>query len=172
MFLINRTNVNILDIIILLCLVPAIIHGLSKGFVDQAISLVALVAGAWLSFKFSEPFGVWLKAYLDLSGTVLQVIAFVLILVFVVLILRLAGKLIEKFLEIVMLGWLDKLLGMVFSIVKATLFIGLLLILFDTLNETLQLVPARTIGESVLYPHVKSIADVVFPYLKELIFNK
>ena len=60
---------NIIDIIILCCLVPAVIRGISKGFVNQAYSLVALIAGVWLSFKFSGALGDWLvRGALSASG--------------------------------------------------------------------------------------------------------
>lgn len=163
---------NVLDIIILVCCVPAIIGGFSKGFVSQAISLVALVLGVWLSFKFSGVVGEWLGTYFDLPDTVMHVIAFAVILILVILVLSLLGKALEAILKVVMLGWLDKLLGVVFGVVKAFLFAGLLIILLDAVQGVLPVIPAETIDGSVFYHPVKDLADLVFPYLKELIFNK
>ena len=162
---------NIIDIIILVCCIPALVHGFSKGFVSQAISLIALVLGVWLSFKFSVPFGDWLKSFADLPGTVLHIIAFALILIIVMLVLMLIGKAIEKVLKVAMLGWLNKLLGIVFALLKAVLVIGLVIILFDAIYNLIPFVSSDTINESVLYGPVKSIANTVFPFLKELIFN-
>jgi hypothetical protein len=56
-FFTNRLQVNVIDIIILICCVPALVQGFRKGFISQAVSLVSLVLGAWLAFKFSEPVG-------------------------------------------------------------------------------------------------------------------
>lgn len=83
---------NIIDIIILLCCVPAIFHGLSKGFIAQMAALVALVLGAWMSFHFSNVVVEWLKPVMDVSPAVLQAIAFTIILVGVFFVLTLAGK--------------------------------------------------------------------------------
>ena len=163
---------NIIDIIILVCCVPALIHGFSKGFVSQAVSLVSLILGAWLSFKFSVPFGDWLKSFADLPGTVLHVIAFALILVIVMLLMGLIGKLLEKAIKVVMLGWLNKLLGVVFALFKAVLVIGLVIILFDAIYSLIPFVSSDTLNESILYQPIKNIANIVFPYLKGLIFNK
>ena len=150
---------------------PALIHGFSKGFVSQAVSLVSLVLGVWLSFKFSVPFGDWLKSFADLPGTVLHVIAFALILVIVMLLMGLIGKLLEKAVKVVMLGWLNKLLGVVFALFKAVLVIGLVIILFDAIYNLIPFVSSDTLSESILYQPIKDIANIVFPYLKELIFN-
>jgi membrane protein required for colicin V production len=164
--------VNIIDIIIVCCCVPAVIHGLSKGFVSQAFSLVALILGVWLSFKFSNAVGKWLVTYIDLPSTVIHVIAFALIMLVVMLITHLAGKAVEGVLKVVMLGWLNKLLGIVFALLKAVLIIGLVIILFEAINNTFPIVPSKTMEESIFYGPVKDLANLIFPYLKELIFKK
>ena len=163
---------NIIDIIILICCVPALYHGFTKGFISQAFSLVALVLGAWLSFRFSVPFGDWLKTFTDLPGTILHVIAFALILIIVMLVFSLIGKVFEKIMKVAMLGWLNKLLGVVFALLKAVLVIGLVILLFDAIYSVIPFVSSDTLNESVLYNPIKNIANIVFPYLKELIFNK
>ena len=76
---------NIIDIIIVICCIPPLVKGISRGFVSQAASLLALILGVWLSFKFSVPVGEWLKEYLELPGTVIHVVSFALILTAVVL---------------------------------------------------------------------------------------
>ncbi|MBR1927164.1 MAG: CvpA family protein [Bacteroidales bacterium] len=163
---------NIIDIIILCCVVPAAIRGISKGFVSQAFSLVALIAGAWLSFKFSGTVGDWLVSFVELPTSVLHVIAFALILLVVMLVVHIAGKAVEKVLKVVMLGWLNKLLGAVFAILKAGLVVGLIIILFDSINSAIPLARESTINGSILYHPTKDVADMIFPYLRELIFKK
>ena len=162
---------NIIDIIIVICCIPPLVKGISRGFVSQAASLLALILGVWLSFKFSVPVGEWLKEYLELPGTVIHVVSFALILTAVVLGLNLLAGMVEKFLEFVMLGWLNSLLGAVFALAKAVLALGLIFLLLTTLNSTLELIPGKYFDESVLYEPVKNIADIVFPYIKELILK-
>ena len=171
-FFTNRLQVNVVDIIILICCVPALVQGFRKGFISQAVSLVSLVLGAWLAFKFSEPVGEWLKSFADVNGVILQVLSFSLIFLVVYLILLLLGKLAQNLVKVVMLGWLDKLLGMTFALLKMLLALGLVIICIDAINSTLSLIPSETLDDSVLYHPIKSAADVVFPYLKELIFHK
>ena len=168
----RKAKVNIIDIIIICCCIPALVHGISKGFVSQAFSLVALILGVWLSFKFSGAMSDWLLSVTEISGTLVHVISFALILLIVMLAATLAGKIVEKILKVVMLGWLNKLLGVVFALLKAALIIGLIVILIDTVNSNIPLIPAKTIDESVLFHPVKDFADFVFPYLKELVFKK
>ena len=116
-------TMNFIDITILLCCVPAIFRGLSKGFIAQAAALVALVLGAWMSFLFSGTVVEWIRPAMDVSPAILQVIAFTLSLVAVFLALTLAGKALEGLVKVVMLGWLNKLLGVAFSLLKVILAI-------------------------------------------------
>ena len=97
--------------------------------------------------------------------------SFALILTAVVLGLNLLAGMVEKVLEFVMLGWLNSLLGAVFALAKAVLALGLIFLLLATLNSTLELIPGKYFDESVLYEPVKNIADIVFPYIKELILK-
>ena len=77
----------ILDIILLLCFIPAIVTGISKGFVKQVIDLVAILAAAWAAFHFSKMIGEWLGQYLTLDPSILNVVSFVLVAIVVALLL-------------------------------------------------------------------------------------
>ena len=160
------------DIIILICFLPAIISGIMKGFIEQAVALVSLILGAWLAFKFSTVVSGWLQPYFEVSETVLNVISFVVIMVAVVLVLFVLGKILTGVSKLVMLGWLDRLLGLVFALLKAGLIIGILIILFDTLNVKFEFVDEKVLDESVLYSPIRDIAYMVFPYLKELLLKQ
>ena len=160
------------DIIILLCFLPAVINGIMKGFIEQVVALVSLILGAWLAFKFSNVVGEWLKPYFEVSETVMYVISFAVIMIAVVLVLFFIGKILSGVTKLVMLGWLDRLLGLVFAILLAGLLIGIGIILFDTINVKFSLVDEAVLEESVLYSPIRDIAYTVFPYLKELLLKQ
>ena len=163
---------NILDIIILICLVPAIIQGVRKGFISQAISIISLIAGVWASAKFANLVGEWLSQYITASEQVLKVVSFAIILIVVFIILGLIGKVLDKIIRLVMLGWLNKLLGVVFSLAKCLLILGLITLAFNSLNTSFNLVKPEVLSESILYPVIKEITDTVFPYIKSLLTLK
>lgn len=160
------------DIIILICFLPAVISGIMKGFIQQVVALVSLLLGAWLAFKFSNVVGEWLQPYFEVSETVMHVISFAVIMVAVVLVLFVIGKVLTGVTRLVMLGWLDRLLGLVFALLIAGLLIGIGIVLFDTLNAKFELVDNAILDESVLYSPIKDIAYTVFPYLKELLLKQ
>ena len=162
----------ILDIILLICFIPGIIRGISKGFLEQALSLVGIVLSVWAAFKFSALVCGWLKPYLSLSETTLNVVAFALILVAVCLVVLIVAKLLTKVLEMSMLGWLDKILGLVFALVVNALLLGVFIILFDTLNLKFGFVKPEVLDGSVVYTTLRDFCYLVFPYLKAFFFKQ
>ena len=160
------------DIVILICFVPAIVRGIQRGFIAQVVSLLSVILGIYLAFQFSEMACAALQGHFpDISPTVMHIIAFVLILAVVALLLHLVGKLILEIFKAVDLGWINWILGIVFSLLKAALIIGLAIILFDTLNGKFSLVSEETLSSSVLYEPLRDAGYKVFPYLKA-IFTK
>ena len=160
---------NILDIILLICFVPALIQGIRKGFIAQAISIISIVAGIWASARFADVVSAWVSQYITASEQVMKVVAFALILVIVFIVLGLVGRLLEGLFNLVLLGWVNKLLGVVFALLKTALIVGLLIIVFTSINDNFHFVQESVLNESVLYPHLKKIAFEVFPYVKDML---
>ena len=161
---------SIIDIILLICFVPAVINGIRKGFISQVISIVSIIAGVWVSYEFSTIVAEWIGQYIQASENVLHLVAFALIMVGVFLLLALLARLIEKLVNFVMLGWLNKLLGVAFALIKSGLIIGLVIMAFNSLNNNFHLVNEQLLADSTLYTPLKDIAYTVFPYLKSMIF--
>ena len=161
---------NVLDIILLLCFVPAIIGGLRRGFIAQVVAIISIILGIWLSFKFSAVLSGWIGQWIEAGEQVLHVISFAVIMILAILALAAVGKLIEATVKIILLGWLNRLLGLIFALLKYALIIGLLLMLFNSLNGQFHMVDKEVLDSSLLYGPLLNLANSVFPYLKALIF--
>ncbi len=161
-----------LDIILLCCFIPGIIRGLSKGFLEQALALAGMVVSVWAAFHFSNLVCSWLKPYLDVSETLLNVISFAIILVGISVGVFLLAKLLTKVVELAMLGWLNKILGLVFALTVNALIIGLFIILFDTLNTKFGFVRDEVLDKAIVYTGLRDFCYLVFPYLKSFVFKQ
>ena len=161
-----------LDIILLCCFIPGIIRGLSKGFLEQALALAGIVVSVWAAFHFTTLVCTWLKPYVEVSETTLNVISFALILVAVSLLVFLVAKLLTKVAELAMLGWLDKTLGLVLALAVNALVIGVFIILFDTVNTKFSLVKPEVLDGSIVYTSLRDLSYIVFPYLKSFFFKQ
>lgn len=163
---------SVLDIILCICMALSVVQGVIRGFTEQVVALVAIILGTWVAFRFSKLICSLLLPYLHISEQVLYVLVFILMIILVIIVIHLLGKIIKASIRFIMLGWLDRLLGAVFSLFKAVLIIGILIILFNTLNVTFRIVPEEYLSDSAVYPVLKRIAYGVFPYFKELLFKQ
>lgn len=164
-------ELNIVDLVLLICFLPAAVQGLRKGLVDQLIGLMSLILGAFIAFKFSSALTVRLApTFPSVDGKLINVLSFAIIMAAVFIVLRILGGMLKKLIRITTLGWFDRLCGFIFAILAAALLIGLVLNLFASLNTKIQLVSQETLDASCLYNYIRSLCETVFPFIKKL-FN-
>ncbi len=162
---------NTLDIVILLLFVPGVIRGLTKGFLEQGVTLAGVVLAFWLAFHFSDKASVWLQQYITVPDSVLHLLGFAAVLIGSIIGVILLAKLLTKVVDMIALGWLNKVLGLVFALGTTALVLAGLASLFDSLNLRFELVKSPILQESVLYGYLKDLGYVVFPYLKQLFLS-
>ena len=160
---------NIVDIIIAICLIAAMIYGAIKGFISQVISICSVFVGAWASGQFAGLVCEWLARYFTGSEQELKLIAFASIFILVAIGLYFLGRVIENALKNNSLGWANRVAGGLFSTLKWVLILSVIAIAFDALNDSFHLVKPKIVKESYLYPLLSSVADYVFPYIKNLL---
>ena len=85
--------------------------------------------------------------------------------------LSLVSSLITKALSALSLGFLNKLLGVVFAVVKCALILALLIQLFEVLNGTLHFMRDNYLEDAVIYNALRELGNTVFPILKTWISN-
>lgn len=161
---------NIFDItLLLLILVAGVISGLRKGFIHQIVSVIALIAGAYLAYCLFPIVSEALGNHVSWSVNVLNVIAFSVTFLGIYLVVSLIGIIVRKIISSAFGGWLDKFLGILFSTTKVVLVLGIFILLFDALNGAFEMVDQSTLDQSIVYVYIKKFTDVVFPFLKNLI---
>jgi len=160
---------GILDIILLICFVPGIVTGISKGFVKQVVEFAAIIAGAWAAFHFSSTLSVWLTQYINADKVVLHIISFIVILLLIALAMNLLASLLTKILNVIALGWLNGALGLVFGVLKVAVILGLLIMIFEAFNNSFDLLKPEALDGSKIYPVLKDLGQKVFPYLKDFV---
>lgn len=164
---------GLLDIVLTVCVIPAMLRGALKGFISQAFGLVGLVAGAWLAFHFSEIVCDEIARHVGgIPESTLHIVGFVLVLVAVILLMSLLGRLLKGLFRFASLGWVDHLLGLAFGTCTAVLVAGLVIILIDSVNAHYPFISNSTLAQSKLYAPVRDVAYAIFPYLKALLFKQ
>ncbi|MBO4557290.1 MAG: CvpA family protein [Bacteroidales bacterium] len=157
-----------IDIIIAACFLPAIFLGLKNGFVRQLVALAVIVLGLWASAKFSDTVAQWLSQRFSWEPFWIKAVSFAAIFLAVALVLNLLGTLLEKLLNITLLGWLNRLLGLALSLVTCALIVGTLIYLVNSANNLISFIPEEKLAESRFFKPLLKLVETVFPYLKQL----
>ncbi len=154
---------SVLDIILGALLLFGLINGFIKGLFVEIASLLALILGVYGAIHFSDFAADLLQSRFDWSEKTINITAFAITFVIIVLAISLAGKALTKIADFAALGIINKLLGGVFGALKIGLILSVVLIVFDKMNRTLPFVDESELEDSVLYKPVKSLAPTIFP---------
>jgi membrane protein required for colicin V production len=140
-----------IDIIFIILVLVAVFKGLRRGLIVAIFSMLALVIGLAAALKLSAVTALYLNDTIHVSAKWLPVLAFLLVFVVVVLLVRWTAALIEKATTFAMLGWINKLAGV---LLYAALYITIFsVLLFYGANA--HFISADTIAGSRTYAFVK-----------------
>src|SRR5689334_10933665 len=101
----------ILDLIFVIILVLAVFKGYRRGLIVGIFSFLALIIGLAAAIKLSTIVAGYIGKAVNVSDQWLPIISFAVVFMLVVLLVRLGANLIERSIEIAMLGWVNKLGG-------------------------------------------------------------
>lgn len=138
---------NIFDIVVCILAVIAVINGWRRGFVVQAFGLAAIVIGVFVAAKTGAEAGV----RLGIEAKYAAIAGFAIVFVAVVLVLMLVARLLRGLFKFAGLGILDVLLGVLLSLLKVGLVLGILCAIFDKVNDGAHFVPRSTLDKSITY---------------------
>ncbi len=153
---------SFLDIILGLLLLYGLWKGLKNGLFVELASLVALIAGIYGAIHFSYYAGDYLSQNMEWNERYINIAAFVITFIVIVFAVQLAGRFLTKIANFAMLGLLNKIAGGIFGVVKVAVILGALLIFFERVNDSADVVEDQTMQESVLYEPIKEIGAFIF----------
>jgi len=101
----------VVDLFLLLFLIMGVYKGWTKGFIMAVVSFVSFFAGLALALQFSGWVEGYIKQQTDSNNEWLAFLAFLLVLIGSIIAIRILGKIVEKSAELVMLGLVNRLAG-------------------------------------------------------------
>jgi membrane protein required for colicin V production len=155
---------NVLDIIVLSCLSYGLIRGLIKGFVVEIAGVIALFVGVLGAFKFASSFANYIDPHIDLDPKIIQGVSFLLLFV-IVYGISLLAKMLTKTLQLVALGFLNRLVGGLFGLIKWTVILCALLLAFDQIESVITILPQSFTERSITYPFLADLSNFLFDWI-------
>jgi membrane protein required for colicin V production len=158
---------SFIDIIFAALLAYALYKGIKNGLFVEAASLVALVAGIFVAIKFSYIIRTILESKVSWNPKYIEITAFALTFIAVILVIHLSAKLLTKIIDLAYLGWINRLAGAAFSMLKTILALSIVIFLFEKVNLNNMLVKKETLDNSIFYNPTKEISAFVYPQIEE-----
>lgn len=156
---------NVLDIILGAILVFAAIRGFQKGFFIELASIAALLLGIWGAVEFSGFTAYYLHSVFNWNSDHMGLIAFIVTFILVVVVVHLVARLADTLFKAVALGMLNRLAGVVVGVLKAAFIISVLLIVIEMVGKyTFNLIPAQKANNSILYKPLRNFAPSILPF--------
>lgn len=155
---------NVFDIVILILLIFGFIRGVFKGFVLGISSFLGIVVSIYIARYFATPAVRFVESLFGVSQNISPSIGFLITFLAALLLFHFIAVLIDKFVSLVALGWLNKLLGGLFFLIKYLFIISVFFSFFHNANNYLGMVSDEKLEESKLYNPVRKIVPAVLPF--------
>ena len=145
-----------LDILLLVPLLWAVFKGFKNGFIKEVFSLLALILGIFITYKFSY----FVEEKLD-GMFAARYIAFVITFFAVLIGVHFTGVLVEKAIKLVIPGFIDRVLGICFGVAKWLFICSILLLMLKAIDVKQKILTPKLTETSIFYPYVEKSTSFI-----------
>ena len=147
---------NSFDILIVTILAYGLIRGIFRGIIREISSIVGVLGGFYAAYSYYPRVSNLMSTWIS-NPAYLNIISYLILFSVVVIVVNILAVVIKYLLNIAYLGWLDRICGALFGMLKAGLVIC---VLFIALTAFLPK-GAPIIKKSTLSPYVATISEVM-----------
>jgi membrane protein required for colicin V production len=120
-----------------------------------------LILGVYGGIHFSY----FISDKLNLSSSFSPLISFAITFLIIVIVIFLLAKLLEKSINLLALGFLNKLAGAFFGLLKMAFILSIILLFISKIDSKVSIISGKTQKESMLYHTISAFAPYVIPKL-------
>lgn len=142
------------DVLILLVLLGSTLIGVLRGFIREAVSVACWILAIWAAWKLGPLIEPHLGGYLG-DPRVAPWVGRLVVLILVLVVGWIVGMLVSYYARMMMQGTLDRVIGLLFGIVRGMVLVGLMVIA----GELLRLNQEDWWGRSKLIPYGEAVGD-------------
>ena len=155
----------VLDILVAVILILAVIKGFRQGLIVALFSFIAFFIGLAAALKLSAVVADHLGKAVNVSDKWLPILSFAVVFLVVVILVRLGAKFIQKTVELAMLGWLNRLGGI---LLYAALYIFIFSVILFYADQ-MGFIKPETKAESVTYNYIQPWGPKLMEWLGKII---
>lgn len=158
---------NYIDIILCIPLVWGLYKGFTKGLIIEAASLVAFGLGVWGGIHFSDLCAHKISGWFNWQSPYLPIVSFAITFLLIVIVVYFIAKLIQRMVEGMALGAINKIGGAIFGSLKFALVMSVVIFVLNAIEKSYPVISFEAKKESLLYEPIGKIAPLLIPTLKD-----
>jgi membrane protein required for colicin V production len=158
---------NYLDIILCIPLVWGLYKGFTKGLIIEAATMIAFGLGVWGGIHFSNYIAAKISSSFGWHSPYLPIVSFAITFLGIIIIVYFIAKLVQRLVEGMALGPINKIGGAVFGALKFAMVMSVVIFMMDALEESYPIMSFKTKEESLLYKPIGLIAPALIPALNK-----
>jgi membrane protein required for colicin V production len=151
------------DIVIGLILLLEIFKGLKKGFLGEIGTILGIFFGFFIASASGNTMAGFLSPVCGDSAKWSAVLGFLLTFLVVFSLIVILAKIFEGFLSVLALGWVNRLAGGFFCLLKGALVLSIVLNLYQAIDEDRSMLGPERIESSAFYKPIVKVAPALFP---------
>ena len=145
---------NPFDIFIIIVISYSIIRGLFRGLVKEVSSIIGVLGGFYAAYSY-YPLVAKLLTSIIKEQSYLNILSFLIIFCGILIVISILGVVIKYLLNVAYLGWIDRICGVGFGLIKGILIVTVIFIILTTFLSK----GTPLIKKSILAPHVIWISE-------------
>ena len=150
-----------LDIFLSLIIAWGAYNGFLKGLVNELASVLGIISGIYLAKNFYPYLDIKLKPIFESEAVFISILSSMIIFLFTIMIFKVIAKLLTKFLKLIALGLLNRIIGAVFGVIKSVLLLCIVIFIFSKINNIASAIDDATLNQSFLYSNIEKINDII-----------
>ena len=162
---------NWFDLLIALLLLIALVNGYRKGLIMQLVGLATLVLAAIFGGRLAEKILPEIHRLIEISPDAARVLSFVLAFALIAIVLSLVGKMLQQFIDVVLLSFINRLSGAVIALGTMMLLLSIILNLVLLLNKEQVIIKKEIREESFFFERVEAVVPALVPYLNQALWD-
>lgn len=155
----------IIDIIFAVLMAIAIFKGYSKGVIMAALSFLSFFVALIAATKLSAVVAARITVETGSTGKWMPFLSFLLVFIVVAFIIRMIGNILQKTVQTIMLGWANRLSGI---LLYASIF-AIIFSVFLFYVAKMRLLPQDVLSQSFVYPFLADLGPAVIEGISTLV---
>lgn len=162
---------NWFDLLIALLLLIAFVNGYRKGLIMQLVGLATLVLAAIFGGRLAEKILPEIHRLIEISPDAARVLSFVLAFALIAIVLSLVGKMLQQFIDVVLLSFINRLSGAVIALGTMMLLLSIILNLVLLLDKEEVVIKREIREDSFFFERVEAVVPALVPYLNQALWD-